>query len=710
MKKLYIIILLLIPFLGSAQKIYVDAANTTGAENGTKQNPFNTVEEGLQNCNNLDTVFIAAGEYFSDSLKVIRNITIEGAGKEKTLVHGTFVLSGTLDPIPVTISSLYCLNVRQSDSTYTNAPLTVKNCRLVVVADLVPTVASTAGLTYQDNEIQGYLKIQNSSCRAIRKITNCQVGGEIAIDIISSKGKTEVSSCHSGGSVKINTVSNGDTIFVRNNKIQDSLIVNSVATLPNIIENNEIGTGIRIWSKSCLGTTFRNNTVKKGILSLTSVALSNAYVENNWFENGGIKVYGTSVKVEITDNKIFSDGQVSGIDIFSISGGTVTRNTINLPSLPPSGKIFNEDSTTVCGIKVSSVALPGLYNNTIKGGTFGISLIAVSTKMVNNTVSNSGTGIYLQTKSCLTDSNRVTNCTGNGLVVDIHPEYSDTISVPMNYNVISNNGGSGVRLLNNARLENNTLTGNGEFDLFTDIPAAVKTKIYAYHNLWDHETFADIDLYDIYDGNDNNSLAHIDFTNFIEHPGIPELLLPVNSAEDQNPVQVDFSWKNDVPADAYIFQLAVDSLFTDVIFLKEGITDTLISLSKLVTGKLYFWRVISVRLGYKSGWSEIRRFSTTPAVGVACIETDGSIALKCYPNPFTNQIKITYSIIKTANVSLKIYSVTGVELTTLVKQIQPSGSYTIEFDGSRLKPGIYLCQLVIGDKTITKKLIKNNTL
>jgi hypothetical protein len=71
---------------------------------------------------------------------------------------------------------------------------------------------------------------------------------------------------------------------------------------------------------------------------------------------------------------------------------------------------------------------------------------------------------------------------------------------------------------------------------------------------------------------------------------------------------------------------------------------------------------------------------------------------------------MTYSLFKNANVSLKIYTVSGVELTTLVDYSQPAGNHIIEFDGSRLKPGIYFCQLVVGDKTITKKLIKNNTL
>jgi hypothetical protein len=713
MKKLYILIILLFPFLGSAQKIYVDAANTTGVENGTKQHPFNTVEEGLANCNNLDTVFIVAGEYFPDSLKVIRNITIEGAGKEKTLVHGTFVLYGTLDSIPVTISSLYCRNVRQGDSTYTYTPLTVKNCRLEMVNDSVPSVDSTGSVTYIDNQIIGNLNIQNSSCKAFRKIIGCTVGGDINLNILSMKKNVTVSNCQAGGSIRISTVSKKDTIYVENNIIGDSLKIYSISTHPNMVINNVIGTGVEIFAIASSGNTFEKNLVKKGVLSVTSTALGSTVIENNIFENGGIVVSAKSAHAEVTGNTIHSDGTVSGIEFITQSGGKATGNRIIMPTLPSAGKILPEESTTICAIKVNSVSFPGLFHNTIKGGTFGISLISFSTQMVNNSVSNAGTGVYLQTFSCRTDSNQIINNSGDGMVVDVHPEYadySDTTSVQMNYNVISNNGGSGVRLLKNARLENNTLIGNGEFDLYIEIQAAVKTNIYARNNLWDHETFADIDMYDIYDGNDDNTLAIADVAGFIKHPGTPELLLPENSAKGQSPGQVDFTWKNDAQADAYNFQLAADSLFTGVIISKEGTSETVVSVSELQTGNFYYWRVQSLRLGFKSSWSETRSFSTTAAVGVAGIETTVSIALLCYPNPFTKQIKMTYSLFKNANVSLKIYTVSGVELTTLVDYSQPAGNHIIEFDGSRLKPGIYFCQLVVGDKTITKKLIKNNTL
>ena len=48
------------------QTIYVDANNTTGAEDGTSSHPFNTIKKGIASANQGDTVFIKEGTYLPD--------------------------------------------------------------------------------------------------------------------------------------------------------------------------------------------------------------------------------------------------------------------------------------------------------------------------------------------------------------------------------------------------------------------------------------------------------------------------------------------------------------------------------------------------------------------------------------------------------------------------------------------------------------------
>jgi len=80
-----------------------------------------------------------------------------------------------------------------------------------------------------------------------------------------------------------------------------------------------------------------------------------------------------------------------------------------------------------------------------------------------------------------------------------------------------------------------------------------------------------------------------------------------------------------------------------------------------------------------------------------------------YPNPFNPSTLIKYSVVNSANVSLKIYDVLGNEVATLINEEKLSGSYEVVFDtkeGSQnLASGVYFYQLRAGDFVQTKKMI-----
>jgi hypothetical protein len=95
-----------------------------------------------------------------------------------------------------------------------------------------------------------------------------------------------------------------------------------------------------------------------------------------------------------------------------------------------------------------------------------------------------------------------------------------------------------------------------------------------------------------------------------------------------------------------------------------------------------------------------------------------------YPNPFNPGTKIKYTIpaspLNTSSyqgdrfVTLKVYDILGNEITTLVNEIQPAGSYEVEFnvDQSNVKQsnraivsGIYFYRLQAGNYTETRKMI-----
>jgi photosystem II stability/assembly factor-like uncharacterized protein len=81
-----------------------------------------------------------------------------------------------------------------------------------------------------------------------------------------------------------------------------------------------------------------------------------------------------------------------------------------------------------------------------------------------------------------------------------------------------------------------------------------------------------------------------------------------------------------------------------------------------------------------------------------------------YPNPFNSQTTIRYEIDQNTSVELKIFNILGEEVRTLVSKHQNPGNYLVYWDGTSnygkpLDSGVYIGQLVMGNKIDSRKLI-----
>jgi len=80
-----------------------------------------------------------------------------------------------------------------------------------------------------------------------------------------------------------------------------------------------------------------------------------------------------------------------------------------------------------------------------------------------------------------------------------------------------------------------------------------------------------------------------------------------------------------------------------------------------------------------------------------------------FPNPFNPSTKISWQSSVGSWQTLKVYDVLGNELTTLVNEYKPAGSYEVEFNTSVIKnqpsSGIYFYQIRAGDFIQTKKMV-----
>ncbi|HQT92080.1 MAG TPA: T9SS type A sorting domain-containing protein, partial [Candidatus Kryptobacter bacterium] len=66
-----------------------------------------------------------------------------------------------------------------------------------------------------------------------------------------------------------------------------------------------------------------------------------------------------------------------------------------------------------------------------------------------------------------------------------------------------------------------------------------------------------------------------------------------------------------------------------------------------------------------------------------------------YPNPFNPSTVICFQLSAVSHVSMSVYDILGRKITTLAEGIRSSGTYSVEFDGSRLPSGVYYCRLLV---------------
>jgi len=83
----------------------------------------------------------------------------------------------------------------------------------------------------------------------------------------------------------------------------------------------------------------------------------------------------------------------------------------------------------------------------------------------------------------------------------------------------------------------------------------------------------------------------------------------------------------------------------------------------------------------------------------------GSEILSNYPNPFNPVTMINYQLSMTNDVELSVYNMLGQKVATLVREIQPAGSYNVQWDASGVASGTYYYLLQAGEVREIRRMI-----
>jgi lysophospholipase L1-like esterase len=98
--------------------------------------------------------------------------------------------------------------------------------------------------------------------------------------------------------------------------------------------------------------------------------------------------------------------------------------------------------------------------------------------------------------------------------------------------------------------------------------------------------------------------------------------------------------------------------------------------------------------------------STTAIKNASAESSPISFALvQNYPNPFNPSTVISYSLPVQSPVTLKVYTILGKEVATLVNEPKAAGTYTALFNASQLSSGIYFAKLTTNQFSSVRKMV-----
>ncbi|MCL6099579.1 MAG: T9SS type A sorting domain-containing protein [Bacteroidetes bacterium] len=121
--------------------------------------------------------------------------------------------------------------------------------------------------------------------------------------------------------------------------------------------------------------------------------------------------------------------------------------------------------------------------------------------------------------------------------------------------------------------------------------------------------------------------------------------------------------------------------------------------------KFFSW-IYSGGITKKDSTTQIIEVDKLTAIETSGLEIPDEFKLyQNYPNPFNPTTKISYSLPEANFVTLKIYDMLGREVSTLVNEMKPSGTFEAEFDASKLSSGTYVYKLTAGSYQSVKKMI-----
>jgi hypothetical protein len=175
-------------------------------------------------------------------------------------------------------------------------------------------------------------------------------------------------------------------------------------------------------------------------------------------------------------------------------------------------------------------------------------------------------------------------------------------------------------------------------------------------------------------------------------PLVTQLISPPNDSTGI-PINASLDWFSVSNAKTYQVSISATQDFSQPLFVSPSLTDTKFTYPSFHTNTSYYWRVLTFDGSGDSAYSGIWKFTTGDNSAVQSSIVQNKRSLSNYPNPFNGGTTISYTLPESEAIKLKVFTILGAEVTTLVDGFIDAGRHSIYWDGTHLPNGSYFLRL-----------------
>ena len=692
----------------------INIANTGSDESGdgTFENPFLTIQKGVDVALSMDTVFVSNGIYEGGIIIYNKAISLIGESRDETKINQPISLpqisifdsqddtvrvenfrikrgnSERGGGLSIARSSVVINNVELSNNNSSNngGAINAINSTMKVHNSLffLNSSDSLGGSIYSKEtflELDG-LEVRNNSSLA---------GGAVGLDTLSkciiNNSQIFNNGANVGGGI---AVFNGAKLTILNSDIYGNNAAGGLIPQHSDPDNFPLyGGGGGLYqqfsdSLVILNSNFEDNTTLPGIgggLAIyysSDIVLENVNINGN--ESGGA---GGGICFLRSDNINYTSGMIRNNRSNSNSGGGIMMGTETFDASIIINATFNRLN---------------FINNYAQVGGGGLMLWSAEVNVYNSTFSQNEAN----------DNNGVDNWSGGGLsshsmaepniinsiFYDNYPNSlyhpSTTSSMSVKYSLLEEFHTGVENLVEIDPLFNDP--ENGDFTLQPNSPC-IDAGI---------SDFDDDGVNDVTDF--LGSAPDLGSTEFMAGPPLGFNSIVVDSAVILTWLQV-----TDLNLEFYKLERATDSLFSENV-IERFIPENFYTDEEIDWDIEYFYRV-SAYLGY---WTD---HSETESIILEWLNlTDKElvpgtyIVSQNYPNPFNPSTTLRYSMSKGELVNIAVYDMSGRLVKDLLNGYQNAGYNSIQWNatnnqGQSVSAGMYICVIKIGNYNTSKKML-----